>query len=57
MDFAKLEKEQEDLLVCLADQDASIKKYRERLIILEQEVSDIEEEEDDDNDDDDNDHE
>ena len=30
---------------CLADQDASIKKYRKRLIALEQEVTDIEEEE------------
>ncbi|CAI2165377.1 13414_t:CDS:10, partial [Funneliformis geosporum] len=32
MDYIKLEKEQEDLLICLADQDANIKKYRERLI-------------------------
>ncbi|CAG8515381.1 7647_t:CDS:10, partial [Cetraspora pellucida] len=31
---AKLEKEQEDLFVCLADQDANIRKYRERLIEL-----------------------
>ncbi|RIA90587.1 General vesicular transport factor p115 [Glomus cerebriforme] len=42
---AKLEKEQEDLLLCLADQETTIKKYRERLIALDQEVSDIEEDE------------
>ncbi|CAG8492245.1 15592_t:CDS:10 [Racocetra persica] len=49
---AKLEKEQEDLFVCLADQDANIKKYRERLVELGAEVSDIEEDEGDDDDDD-----
>ncbi|CAG8537684.1 11807_t:CDS:10, partial [Racocetra fulgida] len=49
---AKLEKEHEDLFVCLADQDANIKKYRERLVELGAEVSDIEEDEGDDDDDD-----
>ncbi|RGB31138.1 hypothetical protein C1646_655929 [Rhizophagus diaphanus] len=56
---ANLEKERDDLYDCVADQEASIKKYRERLIALNQEVSDIEEEDDegegDDDDDDDDD--
>ncbi|CAB5295888.1 unnamed protein product [Rhizophagus irregularis] len=54
---ANLEKERDDLYDCVADQEASIKKYRERLTALNQEVSDIEEEDDegegDDDDDDD----
>ncbi|CAH1761705.1 7753_t:CDS:10 [Entrophospora sp. SA101] len=33
----KLSKEQDDLLVCLADQDATIKKYKTRLISLGEE--------------------
>ncbi|CAG8703134.1 2880_t:CDS:10, partial [Dentiscutata erythropus] len=33
-DRIKLEKEHDDLLACLADQDASIKKYRGRLVEL-----------------------
>ncbi|KAF0403962.1 vesicle tethering protein [Gigaspora margarita] len=47
----KLEKEHEDLFVCLADQDANIKKYRERLIELGAEVTDAEEDEGDEDDD------
>lgn len=41
-EISKLKKDQEDLLVCLEDQDANVKKYRERLIALNQEVTDIE---------------
>ncbi|KAG9304100.1 hypothetical protein G9A89_006010 [Geosiphon pyriformis] len=44
--YATLQKEQDDLLVCLADQDESIKKYRQKLIILGESVTDVEEEED-----------
>ncbi|CAO3679777.1 unnamed protein product [Umbelopsis vinacea] len=43
--FATLEKEQEDLLVCMGEQDMDIKKYKDRLISLGQEVTDNEEEE------------
>nr|CAG8501137.1 10257_t:CDS:10 [Entrophospora candida] len=35
----KLSKEQDDLLVCLADQDATIKKYKTRLISLGEQLT------------------
>ncbi|KAI8891166.1 hypothetical protein K501DRAFT_327824 [Backusella circina FSU 941] len=42
--YLELEKEQEDLLVCMGGQDAEAKKYRKRLRDLGQEVSDSEDE-------------
>jgi len=47
--------ENEDLLVFLAEQDAKIKGYRERLVAAGQEVSDEEDDSDGDDDDDDDD--
>ena len=44
--FSALEEEQEDLLVCLADQDIKMKGYKQRLRELGQYVTDDEEEED-----------
>ncbi|KAG2185672.1 hypothetical protein INT44_002465 [Umbelopsis vinacea] len=43
--FATLEKEQEDLLVCMGEQDMDIKKYKDRLRSLGQDITDNEEEE------------
>lgn len=43
-EFFSLKKEQEDLLVLLADQDTKISQYRQRLIALGQTVSDDDEE-------------
>ncbi|KAM3578284.1 Vesicle-mediated ER to Golgi transport protein [Umbelopsis sp. WA50703] len=46
--FATLEKEQEDLLVCMGEQDLDIQKYRDRLKALGQEVTDNEEDDEED---------
>ena len=50
---AQLNKEQEDLLICLAEQEESISKYRTRLIDLGQTVTDDEGDEDEDEDEED----
>ncbi|KAI8983128.1 p115 like vesicle tethering protein [Pilobolus umbonatus] len=43
--FSELEKEQEDLLVCMSDQDSDIKKYKKRLREMGEVVTDSEDEE------------
>ncbi|KAG0787046.1 hypothetical protein G6F22_007439 [Rhizopus arrhizus] len=43
--FEELEKEQEDILVLMGDQDLQIKKYRKKLRELDQVITDSEEEE------------
>ncbi|KND03311.1 uncharacterized protein SPPG_02358 [Spizellomyces punctatus DAOM BR117] len=48
--YAELESEQEDLLVCLADQDTQLQKYRERLKAHGEVIEDEDEEEDEDGD-------
>ncbi|EPB81545.1 hypothetical protein HMPREF1544_11735 [Mucor circinelloides 1006PhL] len=44
--FADLEKEQEDLLVCMGEQDLDVKKYKKRLRDLGEVVTDSEDEDD-----------
>ncbi len=50
--MSNLKKEQDDLLVLLADQDSKIRDYRRRLQLLGQSVTDDDDEEDDDDEDD-----